>query len=93
MADVLGKDLDILFPEESRDHSMEHILNASLGLRMETEEIPIQHKDGSVRTLLWNSATIYSSDGKSPVATIAQGQDITERKQAEGIKNRNVSTL
>ena len=83
VVDVLGKDLDILFPEESRDHSMEHILNASLGLRMETEEIPIQHKDGSIRTLLWNSATIYSSDGKSPVATIAQGQDITERKQAE----------
>ncbi|GAI25053.1 unnamed protein product, partial [marine sediment metagenome] len=33
--------------------------------------------------MLWNSATIYTSDGTTPVATIAQGQDITERKQAE----------
>jgi signal transduction histidine kinase len=36
-----------------------------------------------VRTLLWNSATLYSADHRTVVATIAQGQDITERKQAE----------
>ena len=33
--------------------------------------------------MLWNSATIYDEDGKMVVATIAQGQDITERKEAE----------
>ena len=32
---------------------------------------------------LWNSATLYASDGKTVVATIAQGQDITERKKSE----------
>jgi len=33
--------------------------------------------------VLWNSATLYADDGATPVATIAQGQDITERKRAE----------
>jgi signal transduction histidine kinase len=36
-----------------------------------------------VKTVLWNSATLYESDGKTVLSTIAQGQDITERKQAE----------
>jgi PAS domain S-box-containing protein len=36
-----------------------------------------------VRTVLWNSATLYTADGATPVATIAQGQDITARVQAE----------
>ncbi|HWQ19012.1 MAG TPA: ATP-binding protein, partial [Methanotrichaceae archaeon] len=45
-------------------------------------EIPILHTDGSVRTVLWNSANVLDKDG-GVAATIAQGQDITERKQAE----------
>jgi PAS domain S-box-containing protein len=81
--EVLGKPLDILFPEDSKEHSMEHIKKVMTGQRMEVEEIPIQHKDGSVSTVLWNSATLYDADGKTPVATIAQGQDITDRKIAE----------
>ena len=38
---------------------------------------------GGVRLALWNSANIYSEDGSTLLATIAQGQDVTERKQAE----------
>ena len=56
---------------------------ASAGERWEAVEIPILRADGEVRTVLWNSATLYADDGATPVATIAQGQDITERKQAE----------
>jgi signal transduction histidine kinase len=44
--------------------------------------MPILRKDGSVRVALWNSANLYGEDGKTLVATIAQGQDITERKRA-----------
>jgi PAS domain-containing protein len=33
-------------------------------------------------TVLWNSAKIYDKNGVV-VATVAQGQDITERKQIE----------
>lgn len=49
---------------------------------MESAEIPILTRSGEVRTILWNSATIFDEGGKTVVATIAQGQDITARKQA-----------
>jgi diguanylate cyclase (GGDEF)-like protein len=46
-------------------------------------EVPILRADGQVRTVLLSAAMVYADDGTTPVATIAQGQDITERKQAE----------
>ena len=82
-AEALDKQLDTLFPEESRDTSLEYISRTLSGERWEVVEIPIKKIDGSVRTVLWNSANIYDKDGTTVVATIAQGQDITERKQAE----------
>jgi PAS domain S-box-containing protein len=81
--DVLGKKLDILFPEESRMMALGHIKRALSGERWETVEIPIWNTGGSVRTALWNSANIYDKDSSKIVATIAQGQDITERKLIE----------
>jgi PAS domain S-box-containing protein len=81
--EVIGKRLDMLFPAESHDESMRHIQEATSGERWEVVEIPIMHKDGTQRILLWNSANIFSPDGGTVVATIAQGQDITERKEAE----------
>ena len=81
--DVLGKHLDILFPEKSRAASFAYIEKTLSGERWNAVEIPIQRKDGVVRTVLWNSATIFDETGKKVVATIAQGQDITERKLAE----------
>ena len=82
-SEALGGKLDILFPEESRDTSLDHIRRALSGEHWETVEIPIQKTDGSVRTVLWNSANIYDKEGTAVVATIAQGQDITGRKIAE----------
>jgi PAS domain S-box-containing protein len=72
-----------LFPGESREESLAHIGRAAAGERWETIEIPILRVDGEVRTVLWNSASIYAPNDKRLVATIAQGQDITERKRAE----------
>ncbi len=80
--EVLGKDLTILFPNDSRDESLDKIKKTLEGEQWESVEIPIQHKYGSIRIALWNSANIYD-DNKNLIATIAQGQDITERKQAE----------
>ena len=82
-AQMLGQTLDILFPSELVADSMAKIRQTLLGKRWETVEIAILHGDGSIRTVLWNSATVFSSDGRTPIATIAQGQDITERKRAE----------
>jgi PAS domain S-box-containing protein len=80
--EVLGRPLDILFPDMSRDESLAYIRRTLSGERWEVVEIPILRKDGDMRTVLWNSANIYNKDG-SVMATIAQGQDITERKQAQ----------
>lgn len=81
--DVSGKELDFLFPPDKRRESIRLLYRTMKGERWETVEIPILHKDGTVRTVLWNSATLFSPDGKTVIATIAQGHDITERKQAE----------
>jgi PAS domain S-box-containing protein len=91
--EVLGDKVDILFPDDSRDESMKHIREATSGERWEVVEIPIKHKDGTVHILLWNSATIHAPDGKTAVATIAQGQDITERKKVEQLKDEFIGLV
>jgi PAS domain S-box-containing protein len=91
--EVLGKKLDNLFPEESREESLEHIQEATSGERWEVVEIPIVNRDGNVRIMLWNSANIYAQDGKTVIATIAQGVDITERKKAEQIKDEFIGLV
>jgi PAS domain S-box-containing protein len=88
--DVIDKSLKILFPAATRGSSMEVIKNTLEGKKMEVVEIKIVHIDGSVRTLQWNSANIMSSDGRTFVATIAQGHDISRRIIAENeIKKMN----
>jgi len=80
---VIGESLDLLFPADQVASSMDLIHKTMTGERWEAVEIPILHLDGSVRTVLWSSAALFAPDGTTPVATIAQGQDITERKHAE----------
>ncbi|MDP8248395.1 MAG: PAS domain S-box protein [Candidatus Tritonobacter lacicola] len=84
-AEMRAQPLDVLFPEESRSDSIDKIESALQGKYWETVEIPILCKDGEIRIGLWNSANIYSEDGKTLLATVVQGQDITERKRAEEI--------
>lgn len=81
--EVIGKDLEMLFPESSRQGSLEKIGDTLDGEHWESVEIPILSKNGEIRIVLWNSANIFSKDLSEIVSTIAQGQDITERKRAE----------
>ena len=81
--EALGEPLSILFPENSQEESLDYIGRTLSGERWDAVEIPILGTDGSVRTVLWNSANIYGKDGITVVSTIAQGQDITERKWME----------
>ncbi len=87
-SDVLEKPLEMLFPEDRKDEAMRHIKRTLEGEYWETVEIPILDMQGNVKTVLWNSANIYDSSGKNVVSTIAQGHDITERKQVEQALNR-----
>ncbi len=80
--EMLGKTLDSLFPRETHKSSMALIQTAFKGERWENVEIPILTKEGTIRTVIWNSATVHDLEG-AIVSTIAQGVDITERKRAE----------
>ena len=81
--EVIGERLEILFPPACVENSMERIEDTLWGNRWENVEIGIQHIDGSVRTILWNSTAIFGPGGNTVIATIAQGNDITDRKRAE----------
>ncbi len=81
--DVLGKQFDILLPGSYKGPVMDLIRKTLEGDRWESVEIPILDKDGATRTILWNSSSIFGADGKTIVSTIAQGQDITDRKRIE----------
>ena len=81
--EVIGKGIDILFPENKIESSLNLINDTAKGSRWESVEIEILRKDGEIRIVLWNSANIYDKDLKQIISTIAQGNDITERKKAE----------
>ena len=88
--EVIGRRFEILFPANTKEISLDRIRKI---LTAEFVEIPILRSDGSTRIVLWNSANIYAEDGKTPVATIAQGLDITERKRSEDRLRLLVSKL
>lgn len=90
--DVIDRSLEILFPPNLVENSMGLIRKTLSRERWESVEIDILHLDGSIRIVLWNSATIFA-ENKTPIATIAQGQDITERKQTENELKQTLETL
>jgi PAS domain S-box-containing protein len=92
--EVLGEKVDILIPSDNRIDVLKMITRtAKKSERWEAVEIPIEHVNGSIRTVLWNSATLFDVDGKTPLATIAQGQDITERKKVEQLKDEFIGLV
>lgn len=81
--EVLGQKLHILFPKETREKSLREIELALKGKHWDSVEIPILCKDETIRVALWNSANIQRETDRAPMATIAQGVDITDRKKAQ----------
>lgn len=78
--EVLGKSLMTFAPADHADRIMELLQSTVTGKRLENVEMDVQKKDGTIRSVLWNTATLFSRDEK-PVAVIAQGRDITEEKR------------
>ena len=82
-AEVLSKDIATVFTGSARDSSLELFKKNVTGEQWESVELPVMHVNGIVSTILWNASAIIGDDGVTPVATIAQGHDITARKQVE----------
>ena len=82
-SELIGKKIDILFTKNKIENLLMHIQKTSSGERWKSVEIEIQRKDGESRIVLWNVANILDTEKNNVIATIAQGQDITERKQVE----------
>mgnify|MGYP001317632963 CR=1 FL=1 len=82
-SEAIGQGVQILFPKEKIERSMEILRETESGKRWESVEIDVKNTEGKIFTVLWNSATVYSGDGKTITGTVALGQDITERKNAE----------
>ncbi len=91
--EVIGKSLEVLFPPDLRKEALEIIKDLEQGKRLETVEINIMHVNGTRKTVLWNSAPIMDASGNNIIATIAQGQDITERKQITENLNMTLDRL
>lgn len=91
--EVIGRPPEILFSEATKKDSLRKIGQTLKGQRWEGVEIPIRGKGEKERLLLWNSANIYAPDGQTLMATIAQGQDITLRKEAEQALNQRAKGL
>jgi len=82
-SEAIGKTLHILFPPNEAESSISKIQKTLADGNRGSVEIEILHQDKSIRTLLWNSAILFGPDCYTPMATIAQAQDITDRKRAE----------
>jgi PAS domain S-box-containing protein len=81
--EVLHQTLDSLFPPARRIFTLENVQKTLTGEQLQAVEVEIQPINGPVRTLLWSTAPIFDKDGKTPVAAIAQGIDVTEKKRVE----------
>lgn len=81
--EIIGSSLEFLFPPDQAERSMQLFRSTLDGVWWDTTEIELLHRDGSLKIIQWNSATLYSSDGVTPVATIAQGHDVTRERRLE----------
>lgn len=82
-SEVVGQKLDMLFPESTKKESLAQIKKTLDGVNWDSVEIPILTKNKETRIILWNSANVYDNEGKVLISTMAQGQDITGRKEVE----------
>ncbi|MFA5447525.1 MAG: PAS domain S-box protein, partial [Sphaerochaeta sp.] len=80
---LIGQHLEILHPYLD-DEELKHILPfAQQEKRIESLEVGIKQDGGAVKTILWTITPVYEQESGNLLATIAQGQEITERKHLE----------
>lgn len=97
--DIIGSSISRLFPDESGSQSLNLIRSMMHGERWESVTLPVIRSDGTLRTVIWNSAHISDQEGNLQ-AIVAQGIDITEQEILKREKkiaveqiNRNLAEL
>jgi PAS domain S-box-containing protein len=75
--EVLAKNIAIIFRDSDINRYPKLFKTSLISEHRESLELPILHVNGTIRTVLWNVSSILG-DNASPIATIAQGYDITE---------------
>ena len=81
-ADVMGQAfLPLFVPECARADASTSIQQTFAGHLANSYEIPILHRDGSQRWIVWNTQRLDDFDGEP--AVLAVGQDFTERREAQ----------
>nr|MBP9009584.1 response regulator [Methanospirillum sp.] len=91
--DLIGKDLSVIFHQQDQERWACLMKSAFNGERWDMVDIPVRHRDGSVKYILWNSSPIYSTAGGPLVATIALGLDITEKLRLEEEKDAAIKQI
>lgn len=76
--EIIGSPIENLFSPDEADRMIRLFQAIRDGGRWEKTELNLRHNDGTVRNILWNTSTLYRPDGITPIATIAQGNDITD---------------
>jgi len=89
---LIGKKIHAIFPDEHSDKIQDLIRNAEACVEWEGVIIPFTLQTGQLREVLWNSTLVTNSSGE-PVATIAQGLDITGQHWAIDYLKRYIIEL
>ncbi|EHQ36216.1 PAS domain S-box protein [Methanoplanus limicola] len=81
--EAIGEEIGIIFPDDKKEEYTENICQSVAGREPVMTEIPVKNRPGIIKTVIWNTAEIKENSRSRAKAFIAQGQDITERRQAE----------
>lgn len=79
-ADLLGRELGLLFPSAYRPEVLAKLGRWSPEEPVQLVETPVLRRDGQERIFHWSVTVIPSAEGATPLATVAFVQDVTERR-------------
>jgi PAS domain S-box-containing protein len=93
---VVNSSVETLFPNDHRALVVRELARANAGEAWEDIILPVLRFSGDARELTWNSAPLYSHDGSTLEAVVAQGRDLTAERQAASaliVANRKLHLL
>lgn len=80
---LIGKNLLTLLSADQAETLIQKIHQSPDNRIQDTIELNMEHQDGTIRTVVWSMSTIMDPEGEKPVATIAQGWDVTTERMLE----------